>query len=907
MRFNVRPGNLSTTRHKTGIGDDESPSKLNVDTSRGVWEITKRYRKVSTVPIHASGTPTQPGTGFGVGHYDGNERFVICAGDSLFTNPSLTPGDWVDSLGSTDRTSDLAWAATDLFTGNSSVWQDGEYVYVTNEGQTRRIHITTGAVSRLEKCYDSSLYDGLWSVAPNWTKLQWAAGDTLGDPTGGGTSRPVRYKPIDSSNAYVVAANVNFNATDGFTMHDNFQPNPQQIAKWTIQINFSPARDFSAYDYLLIPISRMSPTDEDPDSFIDRLAQRVIRDGVVSAGGAVGAAKIAANPGIAAAAWSFNNNRSGDRSAATVFLGYGTDPDSDTDGVNDAHRGGFQLMVGFDDGTDEVSFVCYFLNPNGSTLYILVPLAWSNWYDTDVNVAAITALTFDVWMRGSDFHSQSIQVPHFYGLGSCLPHNATVGRLTGSLLDNARIVAEETDLLGYGPLTDGEYLDYAYRYKVGTTYSDPVLVRVPKGEAFGEPFEFGGFVIPNKVTITPPYLATGGWTHIELYRKRSSDSTFRLISTVANSGTPSYTDEARDDELTGTALGSDVPAPYVADVVAGCSHNGGNVYFGGDGKAYFSEVGFPLNVLWPDFEDFPYTEDDLGRPRTVPISDSKNPALCGVSNGALYVFCRREAFAKGGKYPSDGFVTKIASRGALSQYAACAVEGRVVFASDAGLFSLYVNPYFETLVGSAPEPEELTLNLRDTWTWLIGDLDAREKTVVRYHDRELWVFCEERWLHLTRHGHWNTGEWADDASVVCALADPISGFLLQFEDGSFGTIGSYPTDGGTNEAGDNGTTVTWTYWTKRWLLDASVNRVSADVEASSGVPAVTTTLYTSRSQNGQTVTFTGVEDTSQAFASGEPTNGQWHELKLTGRAQDTLLALETDRVPAHEDRGPKYR
>lgn len=895
----LRPGTLSSTLHKTQIDDADTPYALNCDTDRAIWELDKRYRQVCVKPSHASGTPSSGGTGMALCWWDGDERSIFAVGDSLFASPVAGFG---SVSGGSDSTLDVDYVLPVEHGGNQAIWQDGQYAYVANPVRTRRIDLSDLSVADLEKTYDSSLYDGLWSVSANWTKVEFESGDALGEPDAvlAGTSRPVRYKPIDASEAYVASGNVRFSADDGLVVHDNYSPTPQQVARWRCRIDFNAAKDWSGQDWLIIPISRQTPSDDDGDDWIEGLARRAVQQQTGTSGGSLDLQRLS-NVG----SWvGFNNRNRSNSGYSTAFLGYDKDPSPATKAVNHRHRGGFQAFVRLYEGANEAAASAIMLNPSGKTLYLCVSLL-SGWGSVDLS--AVDGVEFDAWLHASNTYLQSFAVPNFYTYGSFLPHDDAGAAATDKgLTDASRIAAGETELLGYGPVTSGLYVDYAYRYKVGTTYSDPVLIRIPMEEFYGDAFELGGFVTPMKATITPP-VGDATYTHIEIYRRKRDTEAFRLIATVANTGTPTFDDTLRDDQLTGTALGQDVPAPLATGIVAGCSHNGSNVYALQTGDVCMSEVGYPLNVLWPGFADFPYTEEDEGRPRTATVTSEGDPPLQLVSNGALYLFTRRAVYAKGGAFPSDGHFVKIASRGSLGTRAAVDIDASVVFASDAGLYSVRVHPNFESVSGNLPEPEELTINLQGTWEWLLGSSPAN--TVVAYHDREIWVFCKSRYLRYTRQGRWNHGEWANGKQVYAAQGDPESGLILQFEDGTIGLVGEYLSDGGTNLAGSNGSSPTWVYRTKRWLEDVSVGRAKLDMEtdAANGKPTVDLRVRTSRNETGTPIEFRDLDQPSLPFPrDGDPLNGVWFEFELSGAATDRVLSVELPEIEvAHDRRGPR--
>ncbi len=896
MRLRLRPGTLSTTLHKTQIADEDTPYALNCDTGRGIWEIDQRYRQVNVKPSHASGTPSEGGTGMAIMRWDGDDRTLFAVGDSLFASPTTGYG---SLSGGSDHTLDVDWVSPALHGEDQAIWQDGKYAYVASPVSVRRINLDDLTVADLEQMYDSSLYDGLWEMSSNWAKLEWESGDALGEPDAvlTGTSRPVRYKPVDASEAYVVAGNVRFSSDEGLVVHDNYSPTPQQVARWRVRIDFNSAKDWLGQDWLIVPISRQTPSDDDGDDWIESIARRAVKE-QAAASGSLDLQRLDNMSG-----WiGFNNRNRTNAGFATAFLGYDRDPAAASKAVNHRHRGGFLAYVRLHEGANTAAQSAVFLNPSGKTLYLCVSLldGWGT-----VDLSAVDGIEFDVWCHASNAYLQSFAVPNLYTYGSFLPHDDAGAAATNrGLTDSSRLAAGETELLGYGPVTSGLYIDYAYRYKVGTTYSDPVLVRIPMSEFYGDAFEIGGFVTPMKATITPP-VGDSAYTHIEIYRKKLDTGAFRLLATVANSGTPSYTDTVRDDELTGTALGQDVPAPLATGVVAGCSHNGSNVMALETGEITMSEVGAPLNYLMPGFADFPYTEEDDGRPRMATVTSKGDPALQLVSNGALYVFTRRAVYAKGGAFPSDGHFVKIASRGSLGPRAACDIDASVVYASDSGLFSVRVHPNFESVSGNLPEPQELTVNVKGTWNWLMGD--SPEGTVVAYHDREIWVFNDSRYLRYTRQGRWNHGEWANGKLVVAAAGDPESGLLLQFSDGTVGLVGDYLTDGGTNLAGDNGTAPAWSYKTKRWVQDAHLQRVLADFETDldSGLAGISVVAKTSRNEAGATVSLSATDQGDAPIPQHEPVNGQWFELELTGSASDRLLSLEVEVGSSQTGRAPR--
>lgn len=454
-------------------------------------------------------------------------------------------------------------------------------------------------------------------------------------------------------------------------------------------------------------------------------------------------------------------------------------------------------------------------------------------------------------------------------------------------------------------------LEYAWNYvkSDGTIASSAKVVSVPGPQTLGErpeaslPCAGAKFSLTADVNSDPPYDAT---SKVRFYRK--FDNVWYRIDddSILNTGTPTWSDDLTNDELIlkttyDLTIGEVDPGASgpVLGIDFGIQWGGSNLYFG-NGKMYFSRVDNFKDVLWDDITMDTSDDEDLARPRTMVADPSLSQrVLAAVAQSELYVFTRHAGFWLSGDLPVNlTFPRPIPGvKGVVGTKAACAWRGGAIYGSDNGLYFVAVPP----LGGQDIDWQELTKLIRPTWEWLIGDDDTRPNTVVTTIDDEIWVFCEDRYLHLTKEGNWVPGEWANEADVLDARSNPELGLALMFTDGTLGAIGDWKTDGGTAVDGLNGDAPTWE-WTSRTIPEElHIGFVTVKSEYVTA-PALSVTAYSERNPSGTSLTLNAVKDfqTKNFPKDGASSHngGQWLKLKLSGGPNDVLYFASIGVSPA---------
>jgi len=291
--------------------------------------------------------------------------------------------------------------------------------------------------------------------------------------------------------------------------------------------------------------------------------------------------------------------------------------------------------------------------------------------------------------------------------------------------------------------------------------------------------------------------------------------------------------------------------------------------------------------------------NDLARPRTVEVSDKKNPVLSMVAQDAVYFFTRKEALAM----TSPGFASQATAPrkipragGVLGKRAACAFRSGAVYATDRGLYYVEVPSGFNS--NDAFAYEELTRDNRAQWRTLLGSTESDwAKTIVAVHDDEIWVVCRTRYMRLTKMGNWIYGTLTD--AMKHLVSDQTRGLMGQTETGKLVVFGDYTTDDGTTTAGDAGTAVTWSWRSKRFTDAVSLMRAILNYEYTTAA-TITVKGYTERESTPSSLSFTGTNLWEAFPFVTDPSNGSWFEIEIAGGATDRVVSCVIEAAPAHE-------
>jgi hypothetical protein len=359
-----------------------------------------------------------------------------------------------------------------------------------------------------------------------------------------------------------------------------------------------------------------------------------------------------------------------------------------------------------------------------------------------------------------------------------------------------------------------------------------------------------------------------------------------------------------------TAAGSG----QVVGVINIVEWKGSLLYLLANGEVAGSQSNVAQNVEWDGIVLDLTGVDPSAFPRTLQIAANGLPCLVGVGGAVLYLWTRKEGFTMRSlsTFAQADFPSKMDGvRGVVSSRAACAYEAGALFGSDDGLWYVAVNPYNPSVSTSPPDAlVEVTKDNRGLWKKLIGDQTARVNLIVRTTGQDIWCFCQNRLIHISRNQRLTYGEWANGKSVAAACGDPRRGVVALFTDGSLGTCGLYLTDGGTNLAGDNGTAPSWRWRGKRHTSAKSLISVRAVYESADGSPSqVAVTAFTARgSIVGDIVPFTDPGgfghtpfDTSMVGANSK-VGGDWIEIEIAGGNTDKVTRCD---IVASESEGFK--
>jgi hypothetical protein len=337
----------------------------------------------------------------------------------------------------------------------------------------------------------------------------------------------------------------------------------------------------------------------------------------------------------------------------------------------------------------------------------------------------------------------------------------------------------------------------------------------------------------------------------------------------------------------------------VNGIVCGCAWKGSNIYGHTNGKIYMSKTNDYTSVLW---DGVTLTNDigssDLGPARTAVLADDTvgYPRLL-IPAENLYCITDREVyvFIAGNTAATSSFARKIdGARGTVGIRAGCNYGSDVLYGAVDGLWMTKKSSDY----GVQPdELIEVTKQNRTQWLALLGS--SPSTLVVRQHLGEIWCFNGSSYLHFNRLGRQIYGEWADGANVIDAVSVPYLGMILQLSDGSLGVIGSYPTDGGADLLGQNGTPVNWSYTTGRRWDPCFIERVSAHWGNGQGVQSnITIQVQTENGQGSVSLQSVGDSACNLPFSridnTNQPVRGAWWEATVSGVGADQVYTIEID-------------
>lgn len=447
-------------------------------------------------------------------------------------------------------------------------------------------------------------------------------------------------------------------------------------------------------------------------------------------------------------------------------------------------------------------------------------------------------------------------------------------------------------------------VDYAYSYEIGGSETGATVVTLPGGDSLGERFSpdipyQGVYVNINVVPFTdPPYNGAGA--KVRFYRKVNG-AWYRIDdNTILNTGTPVWVDKRTADEVVAIGAPSSITIggidPSASGEVKGIDFGvqwaGSNVYFG-EGKIYFSRVGNFKDVLWDEILSDNAPDTDVGRPRTMLADPAMGQrVLAAVSQDALYMASRTASSYVTGDLPSTASLPGILPiRGVVGPRAACAWRGGALMASDDGLWFVRVPSGRSS---APPELREMTAAVRPTYAAVIGSLTQRANVTIGTIEDEIWVVCENRYLHFTREGTPIYGEFTAGENVVAIVTNPEYGMLFMLSDGAMGKVGNFPTDGGTNAAGDNGSAFSWSYRTRRIIEPMNYIGFRA-VYSGSVASDVRGKVFSERNGAGTYVAFTDAAKSvgyeNYPRDAGHAVNGgRWSEIEISGKSTDVVYS-----------------
>lgn len=558
---------------------------------------------------------------------------------------------------------------------------------------------------------------------------------------------------------------------------------------------------------------------------------------------------------------------------------------------NAQYQNGNDPTIVFGDGVNTLTRPGYFLF-SGGKMYLFFQIE----PDADGVPGAMTqfttcAITYTVATSAE----QKLTISPLYFVGKPLP---SITGETNDINDFASL-DDRGFLAGYGPVwDDDEYMNYAFRGSDGgeTVFGDPYLVQLRMRDLFKQDhFETGCPAMPQKVTITPGFVLSGGHTNVQVLRKTTSSNQWYRIGLILNDGAASHVDAIYQTILVAGTLVSISPnPPRVTDIVS-CAEWKGHLVLGDYlGRLFFSDQLDPSVFIWRDYTEGGTLTGVTTQPRSLDVGGQNDTILGIVGLDSIIALTRRRIYYMQGANAVEavGPFQVENERGCLGPFAWCSAGNGALVASDDGLYLIQIAPNALGRSGDV-RSENLTIAKQHaSWLELIGDDTERQRVSVVFAASEIWCFRDEFWMHRCESGYWSTGEWANGKQVVKAETDGLGRIAVAFTDTSVGYIGVFPTDGGVELAGEDGTPFTWYADSKKYNIPALVKRI--DREGEGGV-----VVFSEVNPAGFECNLIA----DKVNVGVPPGNqGRWFTIRVTGGSED-----ETEAVRVEIEQGPDGR
>jgi len=459
-----------------------------------------------------------------------------------------------------------------------------------------------------------------------------------------------------------------------------------------------------------------------------------------------------------------------------------------------------------------------------------------------------------------------------------LYYRANIGNIANSLKDATRRIMFKVPCVWYGAGLEAEltnvvfgakdlwtgYTDpapaigYAFRYQNPTTGDTKPATRATLGATLIQGYSPNGNTLPlgSWPKLTPTVDATfntAGYTNIQVFREATlsvypgaspppSSKRWKLITTLSNTGTPTYRDTNTEVTITGLTPGYELSFGDVPVLLnpTGIALWKSHVVLLMDRKAYFSWAGLPMKYLPPPDNSYnPPEETDLVQGRTLYVSDDRTDDMVAAgTQDVLYLVGTTGSYCMIGDSALDATPARRlpTSRGAVSKRAVDDHENGVIVGATDGLWYYEVTRAFTGSSDGTYRVEELTRTVRESWRRLLSG--GSSGLVVLSANDEIWAFCAGRYLRLTRPDPgtgartWEEGHFTQPVSLVYVPSEGVRGQLANGKLARF-----FYDSSGVAYTTDNGTAITWSASTG-WIAGGR-RRVAAIEMVGAGTPTVT--------------------------------------------------------------------
>lgn len=342
---------------------------------------------------------------------------------------------------------------------------------------------------------------------------------------------------------------------------------------------------------------------------------------------------------------------------------------------------------------------------------------------------------------------------------------------------------------------DGDGITYGVRYKNGATYSTLKTQTIERVQTQGTVIPAFSGAIGGRIILSTP-ASGGSESDVQFLRLMQDGSTWKVLGTVANSGSPQWLDQKEEHELaalstamdTGSVTVTPPPTFKTTGLKGGFAYKGWVIWLfrGGKSNVRHSRVGNAEELFSTDAV---YESDDLTQPADFTLADNfGDEPVGGVQAGeAAIILGTKAAYSQNGNAPGQMSPCRQVpgSNGVAGTYAFARFkprDGQYGCAYVDALGNVWFIGQQAAFAGDTQSrPYELSEPIRGyVWSFLVegqkaefGYLDlAKVQVQVDEATGSLWIVLGRRGLVLRpgdsvgNSAHWEAYEYAVQAPAL---------------------------------------------------------------------------------------------------------------------------------------------